>query len=291
MIIPFSQARKRRPRRVEESGRNEWARRPYMQTALAVQLLPDDDATAADGRMGFLEHLEELRLRLIQSCLAIAVGMAVAFAFIDRIVGFVLAPSRRMLPPGARLIYTQPGEGFGFYVQVALMAGVLIAAPVIMWQVWRFIAPGLYAREKRFAVPFVLLTTVGAVAGAAFNHYVLFPSLIAFFGTFDSPDLGFMPRLEDVFDLYTKMLLGMAIVFQIPTLAFFLAKMRMITAGWLWRHIKYAVLLIFVAAAALTPTADPWNQLVFAAPMMGLYVLSIAIAWLAHPSSKSQVGA
>ena len=258
-----------------------------MHTALAVQLLPDNsDPPLGDSRMGFLEHLEELRLRLIRCCLAIGIGMVVAFGFIDRIVAFVLEPSRRMLPPGARLVYTQPGEGFGFYIQVALMAGVLLAAPVIMWQVWRFIAPGLYAREKRFAVPFVLLTSGGAIAGAAFSHYVLFPSLIAFFGTFDSPDLGFMPRLEDVFDLYTKMLLGMALVFQIPTLAFFLAKMRLVTAGWLWHNIKYAVLAIFIAAAVLTPTADPWNQLVFAAPMMGLYVLSIAIAWLVQPSSR-----
>lgn len=288
MIIPFSSARSRRPRRVLPTAPDTMSHRPYMQTALAVQLLPEDsEESLGDSRMGFLEHLEELRLRLIRCSLAIALGMVVAFAFIDRIVAFVLEPSRRMLPPGARLIYTQPGEGFGFYVQVALMAGVLIAAPVIMWQVWRFIAPGLYAGEKRFAIPFVLLTSGGAVAGAAFSHYVLFPSLIAFFGTFDSPDLGFMPRLEDVFDLYTKMLLGMVLVFQIPTLAFFLAKMRIITAGWLWRNIKYAVLVIFIVAAALTPTADPWNQVVFAAPMMGLYVLSIAIAWLVQPSSPS----
>lgn len=153
MIIPFSSARSRRPRRVLPTAPDTMSHRPYMQTALAVQLLPEDsEESLGDSRMGFLEHLEELRLRLIRCSLAIALGMVVAFAFIDRIVAFVLEPSRRMLPPGARLIYTQPGEGFGFYVQVALMAGVLIAAPVIMWQVWRFIAPGLYAGEKRFAI-------------------------------------------------------------------------------------------------------------------------------------------
>jgi sec-independent protein translocase protein TatC len=189
------------------------------------------------------------------------------------------------------LIYTQPGEGFGFYVQLALMAGTLLAAPFLMWQLWRFIAPGLYAREKKFAVPFVLLTSVGAGAGAAFSHYVLFPSLIAFFGTFSSPDLDFMPRLEDVFDLYTKMLLGMAVVFQIPTLAFFLAKMGLVTAGWLWRNLKLAVLIIFIVAAFLTPTADPWNQVVFAAPMPGLYLLSIGIAWLVQPAAGSRADA
>jgi sec-independent protein translocase protein TatC len=121
------------------------------------------------------------------------------------------------------------------------------------------------------------------VAGAAFSHYILFPYLIAFFGTFNSTDLAFMPRVEDVFDLYTKMLLGMCVVFQIPTLAFFLAKMRLVTAGWLWRNFKYAFLVIFIVAAVLTPTADPWNQTVFAAPMVGLYLISILIVWLVQP--------
>jgi sec-independent protein translocase protein TatC len=283
MIVPLSSGRTRGKVQSPTPHAGGAHRVPYMPTALAVQLLPDDEGEPLGGRMGLLEHLEELRRRLIRCCVAVAIGMLVAFLFIDRIVTFVLAPSRRMLPAGARLIYTQPGEGFGFYVQVALMAGTLIAAPFLMWQVWQFIAPGLYAREKRFAVPFVVLTSLGAMAGAAFSHYVLFPSLIAFFGTFNSPDLGFMPRLEDVFDLYTKMLLGMAVVFQIPTLAFFLAKMRLVTAGWLWQNVKYAVLVIFIVAAVLTPTGDPWNQLVFAAPMLGLYLLSIAIAWAVQP--------
>ena len=133
----------------------------------------------------------------------------------------------------------------------------------------------------------MLLTTIGAVSGAAFSHYILFPYLIAFFGTFHSADLTFMPRLDEVFDLYTKMLIGMSVVFQIPTLAFFLAKMRLVTAGWLWRNFKYAILIIFIIAAVLTPTADPWNQTVFAAPMVGLYLLSILIVRLVQPKDKT----
>jgi sec-independent protein translocase protein TatC len=259
----------------------------YMTTALAVQLLPDeDDEERREAKMGFLEHLDELRKRLIRSCVAIAVGMLLAFAFIDRIVNFVLAPTRRMLPPGARLIYTSPGEAFGLYINIALIAGVLLAAPFIMFQVWRFIAPGLYANEKKLAVPFVVLTTGGALGGAAFSHYILFPYLIAFFGTFSSPDLAFMPRIEEAFDLYTKMLLGMVVVFQIPTVAFFLAKMRLVTARFLWRNFKYAILVIFIVAAVLTPTADPWNQTVFAAPMVGLYLVGIVIVWIVQPKGE-----
>ena len=150
----------------------------YMTTALAVQLFPEDDDELRDGEMGFLEHLDELRGRIVRCCIAIAVGMLVAFVFIDHIVAFVLAPSRRMLPSGAKLIYTQPGEAFGLYIQVALLAGGLLAAPYLMFQVWRFIAPGLYAKEKKLAIPFVLLTTVGALTGAAFSHYILFPYLM-----------------------------------------------------------------------------------------------------------------
>jgi sec-independent protein translocase protein TatC len=114
----------------------------------------------------------------------------------------------------------------------------------VEWVASRFISSGLYAKEKRLAVPFVLLTSVGAVTGAAFTHYILFPYLIKFFGTFNSPDLGFLPQLEPVFDLYTKMMLGMCIVFQIPTVAFFPAKMRLVTAAFLVRNFKYAFLLI-----------------------------------------------
>ena len=259
----------------------------YMTTALAVQLLPDDDGNELrHGKMGFLEHLDELRKRLIRSCIAIAVGMLLAFCFIDRIVNFVLTPTRRMLPAGTRLIYTNPAEAFSLYFSIALIAGVLLASPFIMFQVWRFIAPGLYAREKKFAVPFVILTTVGAVAGAAFSHYILFPYMIAFFGTFNSPDLAFMPRVEETFDLYTKMLIGMVVVFQIPTVAFFLAKMRLVTARFLWRNFKYALFVIFIVAAVLTPTADPWNQTVFAAPMVGLYLVSILIVWMVQPKRQ-----
>jgi len=233
--------------------------------------------------MSFLDHLEELRRRIIRACIGVGVGMAVAFAFIDRLVAFVLEPARRMLPVGATLIYTNPGEAFSLYVYVALLAGALIASPYVMLQVWRFIAPALYKNEKRLVIPFVVLTSIGACAGAAFSHYVLYPSMIAFFGTFSSPDLAFMPRVEEAFDLYLKMLLGMVGVFQIPTVVFFLARMRVVTAAWLWRNLRYAVLGIFIAAAILTPSSDPWNQAVFAAPMLALYLLSIVLAWVVAP--------
>ena len=250
----------------------------------ALPLPPDeDDDSPAAGKMSFLEHLDELRKRLVNSAIAIAVGVVAGFALINRIVDFILAPTRQALPPGVKLIYTEPGEAFSLYVQIALIIGVVFAAPFIMYQVWMFIAPGLYSNEKRLAIPFVLFTTIGFLLGAAFNHYIAFPFMMAFFASFNTPDLAFMPKLDDVFGLYTKMLLGMGLVFQMPTVVFFLAKMKLITARFLISNFKYAFLIIFVVAAVITPTGDMMTQTIFAAPMVGLYFLSIVIAWVVGP--------
>jgi sec-independent protein translocase protein TatC len=249
----------------------------------AFQLPPPDP----DGRrfgISVLEQLEQIRRRLIRSAIAIVVGMLIAFTFIDRIVSFVLAPARSMLPTGSRLIFTEPIEAFSLYIDVALLTGAVLAAPYVLYQFWLLIAPALYSHQKKFAIPFVALTSVGAVAGAAFSHYIVFPYMIAFFGTFSSPDVAFLPRVENVFDLYVKMLLGMIVVFQIPTVVFFLAKMGLVTARFLWRNTKYAILIIFIIAAVVTPSADPWNQTVFATPMIGLYLISIGIAWMVAPA-------
>ena len=237
--------------------------------------------------MSFLEHLDELRKRLVRICVGIGVGILLSFAFIERIFNFLLAPTRHVLPPGVKIIYTQPGEAFGMYITVSMIAGAVIASPYVMYQVWMFIAPGLYSKEKRMAIPFVLFTTIGFIAGAAFNHYVAFPFLIRFFAQFNGTDLLFMPRLEDTFSLYTKMLIGMGVVFQMPTVVYFLAKMRLVTARFLWQHGKYAILIAYIIAAVVTPTGDPMNQTIFAAPMIVLYFLSIIIAFVVNPRSKS----
>jgi len=246
--------------------------------------LEDKDDEPLDGTMGFLEHLDELRKRLIRACIALAIGMLVAFAYVDRLADFVLQPTLRMLPPGSALIITKPGENFSFYLDVAFIGGLVLAAPFIMFQVWRFIAPGLRVSEKKLVVPFLALSVLGTLGGALFSHYVLYPGMIGFFTTFKSRHVLFMPRIEDTFDLYKNMIVGMVAVFQLPTLVFFLARMRLVTARFLWRNIKYAILIIFIVAAVLTPSADPWNQTVFAAPMIVLYVLSIGIAWLVGPT-------
>jgi sec-independent protein translocase protein TatC len=253
----------------------------------------EDDEDREDGgaRMGFLEHLDELRTRLIRSCAAIAAGMAVSWLFVNRLADVVLASMQSSVPAGSSLIYSRPGEGFAFYFDLALMGGLVIAAPFVTYQVWRFIAPGLHRNEKRLVVPFLLLAIGGTIAGALFSHYVLFPSMMAFFQSFESPRMRFMPRVEDTFALYKNTLIGMVAVFQIPTLVFVLARLGVISARFLWRHLNYAVLAAVVASALLTPSTDPWNQLVFAAPMVAMYVIGIAIAWLAYPKVDSRATA
>lgn len=248
----------------------------------------EDPERPSRFQFSVLEQLERVRKRIINSAIAIAVGVVVAFAVINPIVDFVFRPIRSVLPPGSKLIYTVPGEAFSVYVTIALMAGVVLAAPFIMYQVWQLIAPALYLKEKRFAAWFIVMTTLGFLGGAAFNHYVAFKMLMVFFAQFNSSSLTFLPRLDDVLDMYTRMLLVMGVVFQMPTLVFFLAKMGLVTARFLASQFKYAVLVIFIIAAVVTPSGDPYNQTILALPMIGLYLISILIAWIFGPVTKKE---
>ncbi len=235
--------------------------------------------------MSFLEHLDELRKRITHAVAALLVGFLVAFAFIDKVFAFVYERLIKNIPNG-HLVYTEPGEAFFLWMKIALVTGVLISSPYIMLQVWLFIAPGLYAKEKKLAIPFVISSSGLFIAGAAFSHYVLFPAAWAFFGSFSNGYMEFMPRVEPVWDLYVKLLLGMGLVFQMPVLMFVLARLGIVTAGFLARNIKYAILLIFIVAAILTPDASPVNQVLVAAPMVVLYGVGILVAWLFGKSKQ-----
>ena len=241
----------------------------------------DDDSEG--GKMSFLEHLDELRKRIIRALLSLCLGVAIAAFFIEDIYAFVMMPLRAMLRPGETMIYTYPTEAFMLYLRIALIAGLFIASPLIFWQVWLFVAPALYAKERRYAIPFVALSSIGVISGAAFSHFVAFPLMWRFFASFSNELVSFMPRIEDSFSLYMRMLLGMAAVFQMPALVFFMARMGVVTARWMTRQFKYAILVIFVVAAIITPSADMASQMIVAFPMIGLYLLSIGIAWVFGP--------
>jgi len=245
---------------------------------------PDDlaaDDQEAGGKMSFLEHLDELRRRLVVSIVSVLVGfLLVAVVFIDEIFAFVMKPLQAILPHGGKLIYTEPTEAFMLQLKVAALAGLVLAAPVVMWQVWLFVAPGLYAREKRFALPFVTFSSLFFVGGAAFSHYVVFPTAWAFLASFTTEYMEFTPKISSTFSLYARMLLAFGLVFQMPTVIFALARMGVVTAGFLARNVKYAILIIFIVAAVVTPTSDVVTQAMMAAPMIVLYGLSIVIAWV-----------
>ena len=248
----------------------------------ALKKIDDDEPEDQEvgGRMSFLEHLEELRKRIIYACYGIVVGICVSFLFIQQIYDFLTGPAVATLPPGSKIIYTQPTEAFSLYINISLIAGIVIASPFIMYQVWMFIAPGLYSNEKKFVIPFVVFSTGGFLLGAAFNHYVAYPFIMIYFASFNTPNLSYMPQLSEVFGLYIKMLVGLGVIFQMPTIVFFLAKVGVVTARFLAAQFKYAVLIIFIVAAVVTPTGDPMTLMVFAMPMVGLYILSIFVAWI-----------
>ena len=232
------------------------------------------------GRMSFLEHLDELRKRLVIIAIALVIGFLLCFAVIQPIFDFIMVPLHEILPEGGRLVYTEPTEAFFLYIKIAALAGLILATPVVLSQVWLFVAPGLYAHEKKFAIPFVIFATLFFVGGALFSHYLLFPWAWGFFASFSTSYMEFFPRIEPAFSLYVKLLLACGFVFQMPTVVFFLARVGAVTPGFLARNIKYAILLIFIFAAVLTPTGDPVTLTMMAAPMVALYGLSIGIAWV-----------
>ena len=165
-------------------------------------------------------------------------------------------------------------------MKLAALAGLFLALPIILWQIWRFVAPGLYSNEKRFAIPFVFLSTVFFTLGAAFSHYVAFPWTMQFFASYEHRLHGVHPDHLAGFAMYVKMMLAMGLVFEMPTAVFFLARIGVVTARLPAAAFKYAVLVIFIAAAILTPGTDVVSQAMMAGPMIVLYLLSIVIAWL-----------
>ena len=242
----------------------------------------DDDDDGSGGKMSFLDHLDELRTRLMIAFGALAVGFMVCFGFIAPIFDFIMEPLARVLEDGVRMIYTSAPEYFFLELKMAALAGLILATPVVMSQVWLFIAPGLYAHEKKFAIPFVVFASVFFIGGTLFGHYILFRVAWGFFANFGAENeyVAFTPRLQDAFGLYVRLVLACGVIFQLPTLVFFLARMGVVSPRFLIRNFKYAFLLCFVFAAILTPTPDPVTMTVMAGPMLALYVLSIGIAWV-----------
>lgn len=242
----------------------------------------DDHEPGQDtgGKMSFLDHLDELRRRIIYSVVGVAVGFGAAFFWLNDLFTFIFKPMQAVLPAGQHLIYTEPGEQFFLMFKIGLMAGLILASPIVLSQVWLFIAPGLYSREKKLAIPFVLMGTVLFVGGAAFSHYLLFPVIWKFFATSSVEFVTFMPRIEPAFSWYLRLMLGTGLTFQLPTLVLFLAKMGLITPRFMIRNFGYAVIIIAIIAAVISPDPGGVGMAMMGLPVILLYILSIGLAWL-----------
>jgi sec-independent protein translocase protein TatC len=166
------------------------------------------------------------------------------------------------------------------HMKMSFFVGIFLAAPYILYQVWAFIAPGLYSHEKAYAVPFIVAGSLFFLAGGAFGHYVLFPTTFRFLGDFGGPDMQFLPKVDEYYSFYSWFLLGLGLVFQIPVVVFVMARIGLVTPGFLLRQYKLVVIAAFVIAAVITPSADVVNQTLLALPIIGLYMLGVGVAWI-----------
>ena len=248
----------------------------------------DEDVPEQMPAMSFLEHLEELRKRIIYSILAVAAGFFLCWGYAERIFALMQQPimialKRNGMPE--KLVYLSPTEPCTLYMKIGLMAGVFVAAPIILYQVWMFISPGLYRNERRYVIPFMCSTVFLFMAGGYFGYKLVYPQALEFligYGKQFQP----MITIGEYTDLFLTIILGLGAVFELPILVFFLSLMGVVTASWMWRNLRYSILAIFAIAAILTPTTDIMNMCIFAAPMVALYIISIGIAFLVHPKQR-----
>lgn len=242
----------------------------------------------ADEPLPITEHLAELRGRIAKSLLAWGIGTGLAWGFKEQIFGFLLAPAVAALGDGQGALQAiAPTEIFFTYVKSALLAGFVVSLPVLFWQVWSFVAPGLYPNEKRALVPFVVSSSLLFGGGAVFGYNVVFPLMFTFFTGFDSEFVVSAWTMREVFTLTSRMFLVFGVAFELPLFIFFLSIAGIVDARQLFRATPYAVLGVFVTGAILTPP-DPVSQVFLAVPLLLLYLLGVGVAWLFQGKKKAE---
>src|SRR3954451_1251018 len=233
--------------------------------------------------MSLMEHLDELRRRIVHSAAYLAVGFGIAYFFHERLYGLVEAPLDRL---HIKLNYTHPMDPLNLYLQVALIGGAILACPFVLYQVWLFIAPGLYQKEKRFVVPFMAATVGLFLGGAAFGYFYVLPGAIQILILQFGHNFTSMVTIEDYSGFFLSVILGLGISFELPILIFFLAMFGIVSPRFLWKNIRYAILAVFIVAAIICPSPDPWTMCIYAIPMLALYMIGIGVAWWVHPSRR-----
>lgn len=240
-----------------------------------------------DEKLPINDHLEELRRRLIKCVIAVVVGFVGTYYFSDKIFSFLVSPLVKVMPEKSQLIYTSLPEAFLTYLKVSFFAGLLLATPVILYQIWKFVMPGLYENERRYVVPFVFIATVFFFTGSSFAFYVVFPLGFQFFLGFSTENISALPSMKDYLSLCMKLLFAFGITFELPVIMFFLAKMGIINHQMLRKQRKYAILIVFILAALLTPP-DVVSQVLLAIPLLALYEISIWVTYFVHKKKQER---
>jgi sec-independent protein translocase protein TatC len=233
--------------------------------------------------MSLMEHLTELRKRLIHSVYYLVAGFAIAYAFHVRLYGIIQRPLDNL---HINLNYTHPTDPLNLYIKTALYGGIILASPFILYQLWLFIAPGMYSHEKRYVVPFMAATIVLFLSGAWFGYHWVFPgALKVLIGDFGK-NFHAMLTIEDYTNFFLAVILGLGVTFELPVVIFFLALFGIVDGKFLIKHIRYAILAIFLIAAIICPTPDPIGMCLFATPMLVLYMIGVGVAFLVNPTSR-----
>lgn len=242
---------------------------------------PGSDAPQREAEggepMGLMDHLTELRGRLVRCCIAVCIGFAACWAVVDPIFDILIQPLLAVLPQGTHAQYTTLPEAFFTRMYIAFVAGVFLASPAIFYQIWAFVAPGLYDEEKRHILPVAILSAIFFVAGGAFCYFIVFPFAFSFFVSFSTPDIVITPKVSDYLSFVLKLLIAFGLIFEMPIFTLFLARMGILTAAIMRKGRRYAIVGIFILAAILTPP-DVVSQLLMACPMLLLYEASIWVA-------------
>ena len=231
------------------------------------------------AEQGFVSHLEELRRRLIIALMGWIVGFAISYNYVQQLFQFVASPVRAALPSGSSLVFILATEPFFTYLKLSAVAGFLLALPVILWQIWAFVAPALYPGEKRMAIPFVASGCCCFAAGAYFGFTYVFPVIFTFLINFgvSAGDVEAMLSMAGYLSMSTRLLLAFGLVFELPIIIFFLARLGVVDYAWLANNRRYAFLLAFVVGAILTPP-DLFSQVSIALPFIVLYEIGVWVA-------------
>ncbi|MGD9732410.1 MAG: twin-arginine translocase subunit TatC [Desulfamplus sp.] len=228
-----------------------------------------------EDKLPFTEHLSELRDRLIRCFIAVGVGFVISYFFKEKLFDILNAPLVKVMGVETKMIFTGLPEAFFTYMKLAFISGIVLATPVLFYEFWMFISPGLYRTEKKFLIPAILLSMIFFIIGSSFGYFIVFPYGFKFLLGFASANIMAMPSMKEYLAFSSKMLLAFGFVFELPLVLTLMARMGLVTVEFLKKNRKYAILIIFIVAALVTPGPDIISQLMMALPLMVLYEMSI----------------